>query len=153
MRLFDERTPGMDRRRLLAAMMGLTAGLVACSKDDPQRALEAAVQQLQDRIEARDTGAVMALLDERFRAQDEHDADWARKTMALVFLRHARVGVTVVTSDIHLDPVSPHIGRATAQVLLTGAQGLIPERMTPYAVEMVWRRDGADWKLRDLRWE
>jgi len=145
----------MQRRTLIQAL-SLTGPLwlAACGKpDDPQASLEAAVQQLQDQLEARDTGAVMDLLDARFRAQDEFDRDWARKTMTLVFLRHAQVRVIAVTRSSRIDPVSAQIGRTTAQVLLTGAQGLIPERVAPYVVEMEWRLEGADWKLRDLRWE
>ncbi len=38
------------------------------------------------------------MLDPRFRAQDGFDADWARKTMALVFLRYAQVRVIAVSN-------------------------------------------------------
>ena len=131
----------------------LSVGLTACSKDDPQASLEASVQQLQDQIEARDTGAVMDLLDAKFRAQDEFDADWARKTMTLMFLRFAQVKVIAVSRSSRIDPPGSPIGLTEAQVVVTGAQGLIPERVTPYAVSLEWRREGSDWKLRDLRWE
>jgi len=137
----------------MGVLFCLTVGLTACSKDDPQVSLEAAVQQLQDQIEARDTGAVMDLLDAKFRAQDEHDADWARKTMTLMFLRYAQVKVIAVSRNSRIDPPGSPIGLTEAQVVVTGAQGLIPERVTPYAVTLEWRLEGADWKLRDLRWE
>lgn len=137
----------------MGVLFCLTVGLTACSKDDPQASLEAAVQQLQDQIEARDTGAVMDLLDAKFRAQDEYDADWARKTMTLMFLRYAQVKVIAVSRNSRIDPPGSPIGLTEAQVVVTGAQGLIPERVTPYAVTLEWRREGADWKLRDLRWE
>ena len=137
----------------MGVLFCLTVGLTACSKDDPQVSLEAAVQQLQDQIEARDTGAVMDLLDARFRAQDEYDADWARKTMTLMFLRYAQVKVIAVSRNSRIDPPGSPIGLTEAQVVVTGAQGLIPERVTPYAVTLEWRLEGTDWKLRDLRWE
>lgn len=137
----------------MGVLFCLTVGLTACSKDDPQVSLEAAVQQLQDQIEARDTGAVMDLLDAKFRAQDEYDADWARKTMTLMFLRYAQVKVIAVSRNSRIDPPGSPIGLTEAQVVVTGAQGLIPERVTPYAVTLEWRLEGADWKLRDLRWE
>ncbi|MBW8315115.1 MAG: hypothetical protein K0M67_12215 [Thiobacillus sp.] len=143
----------MKRRIFMGVLFCLTVGLTACSKDDPQASLEAAVQQLQDQIEARDTGAVMDLLDAKFRAQDEYDADWARKTMTLMFLRYAQVKVIAVSRNSRIDPPGSPIGLTEAQVVVTGAQGLIPERVTPYAVTLEWRREGADWKLRDLRWE
>ncbi|HAX20709.1 MAG TPA: hypothetical protein DCY64_10540 [Hydrogenophaga sp.] len=143
----------MKRRIFMGVLFCLTVGLTACSKDDPQVSLEAAVQQLQDQIEARDTGAVMDLLDAKFRAQDEYDADWARKTMTLMFLRYAQVKVIAVSRNSRIDPPGSPIGLTEAQVVVTGAQGLIPERVTPYAVTLEWRLEGTDWKLRDLRWE
>ncbi|MEZ5701713.1 MAG: hypothetical protein R3E42_06715 [Burkholderiaceae bacterium] len=116
-------------------------------------ALEAAVQELQDRLEAKDSGAVLAMLDPLFRAQDEYDAEWARKTMALVFLRYASVKIIVVSSNSNIDPPGSAIGVTEAQVVLTGAQGLIPERVSPYSVQLRWKLEGSDWKLYDLRWE
>ena len=127
--------------------------LTACSKPDPQTSLEASVQQLQGHLEAKDSQAVLAMLDTRFRAQDEYDADWARKTMALMFLRYANVKVIAVTRSSRIDPPGSSIGITEAQLVFTGAQGLIPERASPYAVQLQWALDGSDWKLRDLRWE
>lgn len=148
-----KRGPGAlwPRRGVLLA---LASGLLACGRsDDPKAALEAAVQRLQDALEARDADAVLALLDARFRAQDDLDREWARKTMALMFLRYQQVKVIAVARSSRVDPAAGRIGRTEAQVLVTGAQALIPERVTPYAVRMEWWREGEDWKLRDLRWE
>lgn len=141
------------RRR--AWLMAVSLALLACGKpDDPQAALEAAVQRLQDALEARQTGDVMAMLDSRFRAQDELDAEWARQTMALVFLRFRQVRVIAVNRQSRIEEGSGgRVGRSTAQVLVTGAQGLVPERAEPYTLELVWWREGDDWKLRDLRWQ
>lgn len=139
------------RRHLLLAG---ALSLVACGQpDDPQVALDAAVQRLQDALEAKDTDAVLDLLDAKFRAQDELDREWARKTMGLMFLRYRQVKVIAVSRSSRVDPASDRIGRTEAQVLVTGAQGLIPERASPYALRLEWWREGDDWKLRDLRWE
>ena len=145
----------MLSRRTASHTLLTTAALLllACSQPNPQTALEAAVQQLQNQLEARDTGAVMDLLDTKFRAQDEYDAAWARKTMTLMFLRYAQVKVIALSRNSRIDPPGSPIGLTEAQVVVTGAQGLIPERVAPYAVTLEWRREGADWKLRDLRWE
>jgi hypothetical protein len=143
----------LQRRAFLSVLIGAAACLTACSKPDPQTALEASVQQLQDHLEAKDSQAVLAMLDTRFRAQDEYDADWARKTMALMFLRYANVKVIAVTRSSRIDPPGSSIGITEAQLVFTGAQGLIPERASPYAVQLQWALDGSDWKLRDLRWE
>lgn len=140
------------RRR--TCLLVAAAALAACSQpDDPQATLEAAVQRLQDALEAKDADAVLALLDAKFRAQDELDREWARQTMALMFLRYRQVKVIAVSRSSRVDPASGRIGRTEAQVLVTGAQGLIPERASPYALQLEWWREGDDWTLRDLRWE
>jgi hypothetical protein len=145
----------MHRRATLrTGFLIFIPALFGCSRpEDPQAALEAAVQQLQDHLEAKDSKAVVAMLDTRFRAQDEYDADWARKTMALMFLRYANVKVIAVTRSSRIDPPGSPIGVTEAQIVVTGAQGLVPERAAPYAVQLRWQRDGDEWKLRDLQWE
>lgn len=128
--------------------------LLGCGQpDDPQAALDATVQRLQDALEVKDADAVLELLDAKFRAQDELDREWARKTMALMFLRYQQVQVIAVTRSSRVDAAGGQTGRTEAQVLVTGAQGLIPERAAPYAVQLEWWREGDDWKLRDLRWQ
>ena len=139
------------RRSWMLAVLALALG--GCGRDDPQASLERAVQQLQDALEARDASAVLALLDERFRAQDDLDSEWAQRTLRLVFLRYAQIRVVAVGRRSVVDPAAPHLGRTEAQVLVAGAQGLIPERITPYAVQMEWRRQGSQWRLYDLRWQ
>jgi len=140
----------LRRACLMAASIWVLAG---CSKpDDPQGALEAAVQRLQDALENRQTDEVLAMLVARFRAQDDLNAEWARKTMKMVFFRFSQVRVIAANRQSSIDPASGgRIGRTTAQVLVTGAQGLIPQRAEPYRLEMVWWREGDVWKLRDLR--
>ena len=109
---------------------------------------------LQEALEARKTSEVMDLLDPRFRAQEVFDADWARKTMTLVFLRYAQVRVVAVSNRSTLeDGEGGTLGLTEAKVLVTGAQGLIAERLEPYTVTLRWRREGDDWKLRDLTWQ
>lgn len=140
-----------------AASLALLSGAVflatACSKSDPQQALEASVQRLQDHLEAKDSKAVLAMLDQDFRAQDEHDAEWARRTMTLMFQRYANVKVIAVTRSSRIEPPGSGFGVTEAQVVFTGAQGLIPERASPYAVQLQWALDGTDWKLRDVHWQ
>ena len=144
----------MHRRRLLVPMfLALALTLSACGKADSQARLEAAVQKLQDNLEAKDTSAVIDQLDAGFQAQDGLDRDWARKTMTLMFLRYASVKVIAVTRKSSIDTTAPQSGLTQAQVLVTGAQGLIPERAAPYEVRLDWRLVADDWKLSRITWE
>jgi type IV pilus biogenesis protein CpaD/CtpE len=144
----------MTHRPFLSCLLlALSLTLSACGKADPQAQLEAAVQKLQDNLEAKDTSAVIDQLDVGFQAQEGMDQDAARKTMTLLFLRYANVKVIAVTRKSSIDPTAPQSGLTQAQVLVTGAQGLIPERAAPYEVRMEWRRVSDDWKLARITWE
>lgn len=155
LRTFSSRSGSTTGRRIAMPILLATAAtlLIACSKSDPQQALEASVQQLQDHLEAKDSKAVLAMLDPGFRAQGEHDTEWARRTMTLMFLRYANVKVIAVNRSSRIDPPGSGFGVTEAQVVFTGAQGHIPERASPYAVQLQWALDGTDWKLRDVRWQ
>ena len=140
-------------RRCVVALMLVPVLLVGCGKTDPQVALDAAVQKLQDNLEARKTGDVMDQLHANFQAGEGMDREWAKRTMTLMFMRYANIRIIAVTRSSHIDAGSSQVGHTEAQVLVTGAQGLIPERAEPYAVKLQWRLDGSDWKLIELHWE
>lgn len=140
-------------RRSLWMFVLLPFLLAGCGKTDPQAALEAAVQKLQDNLEAKKTGDVMDQLHPSFQAGEGMDREWAKRTMTLMFMRYANIKIIAVTRNSRIDSGSSQVGHTDAQVLVTGAQGLIPERAEPYAVRLQWRLDGSDWKLIELHWE
>lgn len=122
-------------------------------KDDPQAALEAAVQQLQDDIEAKDTGAVMAQLHPDFLARQELDREWAKRTMTLLFLRHKNIQVIALGKNSWIDAAIASKGHTQAQVGLSGAEGLIPDSARHYAVQLEWWLEDDQWRLARLDWE
>jgi hypothetical protein len=140
-------------RRFLCTLLLVPLLLAGCGKTNPQAALEAAVQKLQDNLEARKTGDVMDQLHANFQAGEGMDREWAKRTMTLMFMRYANIKIIAVTRNSRIDAGSSQVGHTEAQVLVTGAQGLIPERAEPYAVKLQWRLDGSDWKLIELHWE
>ena len=72
--------------------------LVGCGRDDPEAALQAAVESLQESIESKDTSRLMDLVHHEFSANQEADRDWARRTATLMFLRHRNVNVSGITT-------------------------------------------------------
>jgi hypothetical protein len=146
---------GMSMRHLSwSLLVSLTLLLAGCGgRDDPQAALEAAVQQLQDNIEAKSTGAVMDQLHGDFLARQEQDREWARRTMTLLFLRHKNVKVLALGKRSWIDSAISRKGYTEAQVGLSGAEGLIPDSARHYSVKLEWWLDGDEWKLARLEWE
>src|SRR3990167_4261408 len=128
--------------------------LAGCgAKDDPQAALEAAVQQLQDNLEAKKNNAVLDQLHPQFSAQGEFDREWAQRTMLLLFMRHTNIKVLALSKTSYLDTTYSEKGHTEAQVALAGAEGLIPDSARHYNVKMEWWLEGDEWKLARLSWE
>lgn len=124
------------------------------SSSDPQAALDAAVQELQDNLEGKKTSVVMDQLHTEFRAnQEDMNRDWAKRTMTLTFLRFKNIKVIALGKNSWIDPAISTKGYTEAQVGLTGAEGLIPDSAKHYSVKLEWWLDDDEWKLARLNWE
>jgi len=156
-----QETRCLDRnRRLLVCVpaigcacgvaLALTA-VAGCSRPNPQAELEAAVQALQDSLEAKRRDAVLEQLAPDFQAQSELDREWAKRTMTLLFLQNANVKVVALARKSRVTGETS--GETDAQVVLAGGQGLVPVRASPYMVNLHWRREGRQWRLARLEWE
>lgn len=143
----------MPVRNIAIVTLLLALLLAGCSRDDPRAALESAAKALQDSIENKDTAALMERLHPDFLANQRLDREWARRTAALMFLRHRNVRVLALTSDSWIDPSYSNRGHTEAQVALTGAQGLLPERAGHYQVRLEWWLEDGEWLLARLDWD
>jgi hypothetical protein len=141
----------MNLRRLILLCPLL---LAACARSDPQAALDAAVKRLQTALESRDTSAVLELLHPGFEGrQPEDNREWAKRTMALLFLRYKNIHVIALTQSSEVDAQVPNRAFTDADVALTGAEGLIPDSARRYRVKLQWSLVDGEWKLIRLTWE
>jgi hypothetical protein len=144
----------MPTRIIALAFLMFCTLLAGCGgKDDPQAALEAAVQQLQDNLEAKKNSAVLDQLHPQFTAQDEFDREWAQRTMLLLFMRHKNVEVLALSKVSAINDTYREKGHSEAQVALIGAESLIPDSARHFTVEMEWWLEGDEWKLARLSWQ
>ena len=127
--------------------------LGGCRGDDPQAALEKAVQQLQDNLEHKRSSAVLEQLHAQFSAQQQYDRDWAKRTMLMLFMRHKNVRVLALSQNSYLDPTYRERGHSDLQVALTGAEGLLPDSASHYKVKLEWWLEDGQWQLARLNWE
>ncbi|WP_449448278.1 nuclear transport factor 2 family protein [Thermomonas brevis] len=140
-------------RRLFAALVAASLLLAGgCAKQAPEAAVRAQVQALQGAIDARDPGAVHALLADDFIGNDGLDKRGARQLAAGVFLRYRDVGARLGPVEVELRGDADAIARFT--VLATGGSGgFLPERGQVYAVQTGWRRVDGEWRLRSAQWQ
>ena len=73
--------------------------------------------------------------------------------MMLVFMRFKNIIIVVIIRSCLLDSSYHDRGHCSAQVAVSGAQGLIPERADYYNVKSQWQLDGKDWQLIQLHWD
>jgi hypothetical protein len=140
-------------RRLFAALVAASLLLAGgCAKQAPEAAVRAQLQALQGAIDARDAGAVHALLADDFIGNDGLDKRGARQLAAGVFLRYRDVGARLGPVEVELRGDADAIARFT--VLATGGSGgFLPERGQVYAVQTGWRRVDGEWRLRSAQWQ
>lgn len=132
---------------LLLAMLG------GCSRDDPQAALEKAARQLQAGLEEKDLSSVLEQLHSDFQAGDGLDRAWAERSMRLAFLRHRNIRIIALRHDSRLDSSYADRGYTEAEVTMSGAEGLIPQRAGHYSVKLEWWLEGDEWRLARLSWD
>ena len=81
------------------------------------------------------------------------DKKAAQQQMLLLFMRFKNVNILVVNRSCKLDNSYHDRGHCSAQVAVSGAQGLIPERADYYNVDSQWQLNGKDWQLLKLHWD
>lgn len=139
--------------RIALTALLCVALLGGCSKSDPQAELEAAVQRLQDNLEAKRISDVMEQLHPQFSANGQFDRDWAKRTMTLMYLRHKQVRILAISKSSEVDSTYSSKGHTRAEVALTGAEGLIPDSARHYSISLEWWREDGEWQLARLDWE
>ena len=133
------------------ACIGLLLVVSACSRSDPEQAVRAQVDALQQAIDARDAGAVEDLLAEDFIGNEGMDRRGAKQLAAGVFLRHREIGARLGPVTVELRGEREAIARFS--VLATGGSGgLLPEQGQVYQVQTGWRLQDGDWKLLNASW-
>lgn len=143
----------MPVRLFTLALLIILPLLSSCGRNDPQAALEAAVQQLQDNIEAKRSSAVLEQLHGQFSAQQQYDREWAKRTMLLLFMRHQNVSVIAFSKRSQIDPTYAEKGHTEAEIAVTGAAGLIPDNAAHYRLKLEWWLEDGEWQLARLNWE
>lgn len=125
-----------------------------CSQSDPQAALDKAAGELHAALEAKDAGRVLDMLHDNFSAQAaDNDKEWARRTMAAVFLRYKNIKIVILNFKNEIDKKLPVKAISKGEVALVGADGLIPDSASHYRVEVEWREDGGEWKVIHIKWQ
>ena len=128
--------------------------LSACSKHPPAEvAIAENIEAIQSAIEDKNRSDVMLFLTDNFTANGYLNKEELGKMLLLQFLAHNKISVTVVSSDIQIEPGHTDLAQAKLAVIVTGATRLIPDDGRIYQVTSSWQLNDGDWLLDRLNWE
>jgi hypothetical protein len=136
------------------ALAGLLCALLACSRDDPERALRETVSTMQAAAEKRDASALLTHVSEQFVGESQDtgsmDRQAARQLLLAVFLRHPNINTGATVQSVAITGT-----RATAVInaVTTGGLTGLPNTARTWTFQTDWVRDGKAWKLSRARWE
>lgn len=125
--------------------------LPGCSRDLDETALRARIDEMVAAAEAREPRRFVEGVAEDFAGDHRIDRSGLQNMLRAQLLRNARVGITILSTDIVM-----HGERATVtqQVVLTGGEGsFIPEQYRRLRIESGWRVQDGDWLVYVARWE
>ncbi|HLS83554.1 MAG TPA: nuclear transport factor 2 family protein [Arenimonas sp.] len=103
---------------------------------------------MQAAAEARDSGGLLEHVSEDFIGPEGMDREQFRRYLALLWLRHREVGVSLGPIQVELVGQG---ARAEFTAATRGGGGLIPDRV--YRVKTGWRLQGGEWRLLSAEWE
>lgn len=136
------------RRALTIAAFGTL--IASCVRSDPERELHDTIGAMAAAIEKRDPGTFLEALADDFTRESgafgKHDA---KRMLAGALLRHERISVTAVVTDVRIDGQR---ARAKVRVVATGGAGLLPERGQTWEFDSAWRREGGRWRVFNAEW-
>jgi hypothetical protein len=127
--------------------------LVACSKTAPEEAILANIDAMQLAVSERNNGDLVAHVSDNFSGHHDMDKKELRKMIMGMFLRYKNINVVVTRMQILHDPRRPNIAQMDGIILVTGAQGLVPQDGRLLQVTGTWQNDGGDWYLANADWE
>ena len=131
--------------------------LSACGKTPPEEAIGKNMDELQLAIQEKDNGGVRGYLSSQFRGFGERgtqlDVNNVRQYLAGIFLRYRNINVLISNTRIAVEEYDPFRATSTSSVVVTGAEGLIPDTARVYQVKGSWALEDDEWKLLEVSWE
>jgi len=132
--------------------------LMACERPAPETGIREAIAGIEQALGARDNAGVREHLTDDFQggpgdAASSLDQRSVQRMLAGYFLRYKNIGVVVTAISVEPLAHDPEQAWSEATVLLTGTEGVVPERGQAYSVRGLWQFRDGEWRLAQLSWE
>jgi hypothetical protein len=127
--------------------------LASCGTSDPEAAIRANIASMQEAVEAREAGAAVRYLAEHFTGSYATGKQDLWRLLAGLFLQHQHINVVITRLDIAVNGYNPVTARMEAVVIVTGAEGLLPQNGELINITGNWELHEGEWLLVSAQWE
>ncbi|HVL00438.1 MAG TPA: hypothetical protein VM553_11535 [Dongiaceae bacterium] len=134
-------------------MVLLCSWLAACSENPDQARLLERLDTLEIALQDKKPDAVLDLLTDNFSTGQGQTRDDVKRLLLVNFLRNQTIGVIRTGTEVAMDDSYRDQASAHFQALVTGGEGLLPERGRQFRVESRWLFQDGDWFLDRLEWK
>jgi hypothetical protein len=140
---------GSRQKQSLVLFLAIVLGLVLLNlrqAASPEQQIERAVRSLARSAEQKELAAFRELLAEDFRDDGGRTREEALALLKLLYLRHPRIAVTLVSLEVHMQ------GQDGAEVELTAllSENILPQDRGDFA--LVFSRRKGKWLLTSADW-
>lgn len=122
---------------------------LSCNSGSDKDMLNQRVNELVEIIEAHKEKNIQNYLAEDFSVAKRFNKNNFFLFVRYHLKRNKNISISLINKEIKLNGLSADI---TAEVLLLGAEGWLPERGQRYYVESRWKKEKGDWVMSRLRW-
>lgn len=123
---------------------------LSCDKASDEDLLSQQVNDLVAVIEAHEEKKIKDYLSNNFSAGKGFNKNKFHLFILYQLKRNNNISISLISKEIKLHGTYADV---TANVLLLGAEGWLPERMQQYYVESRWKKEKGNWVMSRLRWE
>jgi hypothetical protein len=141
---------------LQAKYIGLLSSLLllaACGGSEPEAAIRENIASMQEAVEAKESGAAVEYLAEYFTGPHGVDKQGLRRILLAHFLQHKNITVAITRLDITVNEYNPVTAQMDAVVVVTAAEGLLPQDGDLINVSGDWELHDGEWLLVNAQWE
>ena len=127
--------------------------LASCGTSDPEAAIRANIASMQEAVEAKESGEAVKYMAEHFTGVSGIDKRGIQRLLVWQFMQHKSINVAITHLDIAVNEYNPVTARMEAVVIVTGAEGLLPQNGELINVTGDWELHEGEWLLVSAQWE
>jgi len=136
-----------------AFFVSLLPLLHGCNKTPNEEQIQLIIGDMVAAVEDGKPANVARHLHENFRANRHMDAKQVKQMLIMYGMQHAKISVSLISSQTLVDPVYTDKASTTLSMIVTGVSGRgLPENGSLRVAKLEWRKD-SDWKLLKADWE